>query len=329
MLPRETELMLCTLVAEPFDRAGWIFEPKLDGLRVLCRFDGRKWSLISRNDKPQNSFFPEIVEALKRAVRKPAILDGEVVSLDQRRQSSFRLLQQRFHLTEKNEIAQRMKRFPAVVFLFDILYFDRRDVRDLELAKRTTLLKKSVRWSRTIRFTPAIREKGAGFLRQTCRQGGEGIVAKDLSSRYTGGRTGAWLKIKCSGRQEFVIGGFTDPRRSRVGFGALLIGYFDEDGKSFRYAGKVGTGFDNKLLRELRAKLDRIETKHSRFAPDKFTPRGANVHFVKPTLLCEIAYGEWTQNALLRQPRFEGLRADKPAKSVRRERAKHLRPAAR
>jgi len=318
--------MLCTLVAAPFDKSGWIFEPKLDGLRVLCTFDGKQWRLVSRNDKSQNSFFPDIVEGLKRTTRKQALLDGEIVCLDERGQSSFRLLQQRFHLTDPTRVAHRMARFPAVLFVFDLLYLDRRDVRNLTLEERKKLLKAALRWSKVIRWTESVKEHGKRLFERTCHQGGEGIIAKDLSSRYTGGRTGAWLKIKCSGRQEFVIGGFTDPQRSRIGFGALLVGYFEEDGKTFRFAGKVGTGFNNKLLAELRQRMDKLEIDESPFANDQ-APRGANVHFVKPQLVCEIAFGEWTQNDLLRQPRFEGLRADKNATSVRRERAKPLRPA--
>jgi bifunctional non-homologous end joining protein LigD len=326
-MPAKPELMLCTLVQQPFDKANWIFEPKLDGLRVLCIFDGRDWRLVSRNGKLQNAFFPEIVQGLARSVRKRVILDGEIVSLDEHGRSSFRLLQQRFHVTNAAVVQFRMKRFPAVVYLFDVLYHDRSDVRGLELGERKKLLKKAIRWNDVVRWTDATKEKGIAFFEETCREGGEGIVAKDLSSRYTGGRTGAWLKIKCSGRQEFVIGGFTDPQGSRVGFGALLIGYYDEDGATLRYAGKVGTGFDDKLLADLRKRMDRLEIKHSPFVDDEEVPHGTKVHFVKPQLVAEIAFSEWTQNGLLRHPRFEGLREDKKPTSVRRERAKPLRPS--
>ena len=326
-MTQKPDLMLCTLVANPFDKADWIFEPKLDGLRVLCAFDGRQWRLVSRNDKLQNSFFPDIVEGLRKSIRKQVVLDGEIVCLDERGQSSFRLLQQRFHLTDPTRVTQRMKRFPAVLFVFDVLYLDHLDLRPLPLLERKKLLKKALRWSKVIRWIESVKQHGTRLFEQICRHGGEGIIAKDLSSRYTGGRSGVWLKIKCSGRQEFVIGGFTDPQRSRVGFGALLVGYFEEDGKTFRFAGKVGTGFNNKQLAEMRREFDRLEMKQSPFVDSEKIPRGEHVHFVKPQLVCEIAFGEWTQNDLLRQPRFEGLRADKKATSVRRERAKALRPA--
>jgi DNA ligase D-like protein (predicted ligase) len=325
-MPADPELMLCTLVAQSFEKPNWIFEPKLDGLRVLCTFDGRDWRLVSRNDKLQNAFFPEIVQGLARSVRKRVILDGEIVSLDEHGRSSFRLLQQRFHVTNAAVVQFRMKRFPAVIYLFDILYHDHADVRGLELGERKKLLKRAIRWNDTVRWTESVKEKGIPFFEKACREGGEGIVAKDLHSRYSGGRTGAWLKIKCSGRQEFVIGGFTDPQGSRVGFGALLVGYYDEDGKTLRYAGKVGTGFDDKLLADLRKRMNQIEISKSPFADDQ-APRGATVHFVRPQLVAEIEFGEWTQNDLLRQPRFQGLRDDKKPTSVRRERAKRLRPS--
>src|SRR5207249_3148665 len=141
-------------------------------------------------------------------------LDGEIVCLDERGQSSFRLLQQRFHLVDPARVAQRMKKYPAVLFVFDILYLNHRDVRETPLAERKKLLKKALRCSKTIRWTDSVKERGTSLFNETCKHGGEGIIAKDLSSSYSGGRTGAWLKIKCSGRQEFVIGGFSDPQRS-------------------------------------------------------------------------------------------------------------------
>jgi bifunctional non-homologous end joining protein LigD len=314
--------MLCSLVAEPFDSPEWIFEPKYDGLRVICRFDGSQLQLISRNDKPQNLQFPDVVSALKRAIGKPVILDGEIVCLDSKGQSSFRLLQQRFHLTDEIEIARRVEQFPAYLYAFDILYFEDQDLRDRPLVERKRRLRSAVRWSSQIRLTPVTRGKGVEMFKKTCRAGGEGIVAKRLSSRYLAERSGDWLKIKCSGRQEFVIGGWTDPQRSRVGLGALLVGYYSDDGKQLIYAGKVGTGFTRQTLLDLREKLDKIKSSGNAFDAGN-PPTGEHVHWVKPKLVAEIAYAEWTQNGLLRQPRFEGLRPDKKPTSVRRERAKN------
>jgi DNA ligase D-like protein (predicted ligase) len=318
-IPRDVQLMLCTLVPNPFDDPDWIFEPKLDGLRVLCRFDGKRVTLISRNEKSQDFQFPDVVAALRKSLTKPAILDGEIVCLDERGKSSFRALQQRFQLTDAGVVAERAKRFPAYLYVFDLLYYDRCDARPLPLRDRKRLLKKALKWSSRIRWTPLTRGKGIAMLRQTCRAHGEGIVGKRLDAPYVGARSEGWVKIKCAMRQEFVIGGFTEPQRSRVGLGALLVGYYD-DGK-FRYAGKVGTGFNNELLIDLRKRLERIEQAASPFAVGK-PPRGEHVHWVKPRLVGEFGFAEWTQNDLLRQPRFEGLRMDKKPTLVRRERPK-------
>src|SRR3954452_20189773 len=243
-MPKHVEPMLCTLVDKPFDDQKWIFEPKLDGLRVVCRFDGKRVSLLSRNDKPQNFQFPEIVQALQRSLTAPAILDGEIVCLDEEGRPSFRKLQQRFHITSAEMVKRRAAEYPAYIYLFDLLFIDGTDARDQPLTKRKQLLKAAIsKWRSPLFFTPGTRSKGTALLEETCRHGGEGIVAKRLDSIYTSDRSGAWLKIKCSGRQEFVIGGWTDPQRSRVGLGALLVAYYSDDGKRLIYAGKVGTGF--------------------------------------------------------------------------------------
>jgi DNA ligase D-like protein (predicted ligase) len=321
-LPRRFELMKCALVDQAFDKPGWIFEPKLDGLRVLCIFDGEEWTLLSRNDKPQNFQFPDIEAALIKAIKKPCVLDGEIACLDENGKSSFRLLQQRFHLTQESIVQARMKKFPAHLFLFDILYYEKFDLRSQQLAARKIILHQVVKWKDPLLFTDANPTHGKEMFKDACQRGEEGIIAKRLDSRYTGDRSGSWLKIKCSGRQEFVIGGFTEPQGSRVGFGALLVGYYDDAGK-FQYAGKVGTGFTDKLLRDLHEQLARIEIDKNPFA-NNAGPRGGEVHYVKPRLVAEIAFAEWTQNHMLRQPRFQGLRTDKASTSVRRELPSHV-----
>jgi bifunctional non-homologous end joining protein LigD len=311
--------MLCTLVAEPFDNPAWGFEPKLDGLRVLGRFDGRRLTLLSRNRHSQNFQFPDVEEALRTALPRPAVVDGEVVCLDQRGESSFRSLQQRFHLQDAAEVRARMKQHPAYVYLFDLLYVDRYDVTTLPLRERKQLLKEVVHWSDRVRYTEYHPGGGKALLRRACAEGREGVIGKLLSSRYVPGRSGAWVKIKCVGRQEFVIGGFTDPQRSRVGLGALLVGYYSDDGRRLVYAGKVGTGYTKETLLDLRQRLDRLGQR-SRPFDEGNPPHGEQVHWVKPRLVAEIAFGEWTQNGLLRQPRFEGLRLDKGPRQCRRER---------
>jgi DNA ligase D-like protein (predicted ligase) len=326
-LPVFVPLMLCQLVKEPFNSADWVFEPKLDGLRVLCRCNRDDIDLLSRNELHQEAQFPEIVDGLRKSVRNPALLDGEIVCLDENGRSSFRALQQRFHISDAGIVARRVKLYPAYLYVFDILFFDGDDVRGQPLSKRKKLLRRAVRWNGTIRFTPMTPEKGIPMLREACRNGEEGIVAKRTDSSYRGDRSGAWLKIKCSGRQEFVIGGFTDPQKSRVGLGALLVGYYDDDG-SFYYAGKVGTGFTNELLHDLRKRLDPLVQQQNPFTSGK-RPPAIRSHWVKPTLVCEIEYSEWTQHGQLRHPRFEGLRRDKKARDVRREKPKSLAQLAR
>ncbi|HEY7087954.1 MAG TPA: non-homologous end-joining DNA ligase [Tepidisphaeraceae bacterium] len=314
--------MLCTLVKDAFDDQAWIFEPKLDGMRLLVRFDGTNLTLLSRNQKSQNLQFPEIVEGLAESLHKPAILDGEIVSLDEYGQSRFRHLQQRFHVEDPSEIKARARRFPAYLYVFDILWLSGNDLTAQPLERRKAILKRAVAWSSVIRHTRSVTGKGIQMLRQACREGSEGIIAKRLGAPYLPGeRSGDWLKIKCLGRQEFVIGGFTDPQRSRVGLGALLVGYYDDTGSRLIYAGKVGTGFTNEDLLSLRKQLDKFETSTNVFDEGN-PPRGPQVHSVRPKLVAEIAYAEWTQNGLLRQPRFEGLRTDKSSPEVRLERPK-------
>jgi bifunctional non-homologous end joining protein LigD len=324
-LPRAPSPMLCTLVAEPFNNKDWIFEPKYDGLRVIGVFDGQRLTLLSRNHQPQNLQFPDIVAALQASLRYPAIVDGEVVCFDAQGRTSFRSLQQRFHLKDAAEVQERMQQYPAYLYLFDLLYVDRFDVSRLPLDKRKELLREAVDWSEHIRWTPFQEGEGMRLWRQACREESEGIVGKLRSSRYVHGRSDAWVKIKCLARQEFVIGGFTDPQRTRVGLGALLAGYYSDDGKRLLYAGKVGTGYTHEMLLDLRQRLDPLEQAASPFHRAD-VPHDEHVHWVKPQLVAEIAFGEWTQNGMLRQPRFEGLRPDKRPKECRRERPQQAVP---
>jgi bifunctional non-homologous end joining protein LigD len=316
-MPDAPAPMLCTLVDAAFDSPDWAFEPKLDGLRVLARFDGGALTLLSRNNKPQESRFPEIAEGLRRSLRHPAIIDGEVVCLDEAGKSSFRELQQRFHLDDTGEIRRRMERHPAFLYVFDVLYLDRFDVTRLPLSRRRALLGEAVAWSDRIRLTTSGPAKGIEAWERACEASEEGIIGKRLDSRYVPGRSDAWVKIKCVGRQEFVIAGWTDPKRSRVGLGALLVGYYE--GGGLRYAGKVGTGYTREVLLDLRSRLDELDRKSNPF-DDGEPPLGEAVHWVEPRLVAEIAFAEWTQNGLLRQPRYEGLRPDKKAIECRRER---------
>jgi DNA ligase D-like protein (predicted ligase) len=308
--------MLCTLLKIPPTGEDWIFEPKYDGLRVLAHFDGRAVTLLSRNDNSQNVAFPDIVESLKNAFRHRVIVDGEVVCLDAHGHSSFRALQQRFHIQNADEARSRAQRHPAYVYLFDILYIDKYDVRKLPLEDRKQLLESAVVWSDRVRWTPPLKGDGESNLRKACGEGREGIIGKLRASPYVGARGAGWVKIKCTGRQEFVIGGFTEPHASRVGLGAILVGYYDADGKTLHYAGKVGTGFTNEMLRDLQRQLESERRPTSPFV-DLAERQG--VHWVEPKLVAEVAFTEWTQHGALRHPRFEGMRTDKSPRECRRE----------
>ena len=242
-----------------------------------------------------------------------------MVCFDEEGRTSFRALQQRFHLKNAAEVELRRKRYPAYIYLFDLLYLDRYDLTQLPLTERKRLLREAVRWSNAVRWTDSHEGEGVPLLRQACRDGTEGIIGKHADSRYSAGRSSWWVKIKCLGRQEFVIGGYTDPQRSRVGLGALLVGYYSDDGKRLIYAGKVGTGYTKDLLLDLRGRLGKLEQPTSPF-DEGDPPDGAQVHWVQPRLVAEVAFSEWTQNGRLRQPRFEGLRTDKRPRECRRER---------
>lgn len=322
-MPDSTGLMLCTAMDEPFNDPEWIFEPKLDGLRILVQFDGEDVYLFSRNGNRQEVQFPEIVQALKESLRYPALLDGEIVCLDPNGQPSFKELQQRLHIEDSQTVQTRVRQHPAYAYFFDILYLDQFEVTHLPLFRRKELLRAALDWSDRLRWTDVHEERGKRFFTKTCRAHGEGIVAKRKKGIYVGSRGGDWVKIKCTHRQEFVVIGFTDPKGSRLGLGALLVGYYSDGDKKLVYAGKVGTGFDTAILRDLRERLDRITRANSPL-PARDIDMGPDVHWVEPLLVAEIKFGSWTHHGMLRHPRFEGLRLDKNPEEVRRETPRHL-----
>jgi DNA ligase D-like protein (predicted ligase) len=277
--------MAATLVDAPFDHPDWLFEPKLDGLRVQARYGGRDLTLLSRNGKPQEAMFPDVATVLRAALDRPAVLDGEVVCFDEQGRTSFRALQQRFHLTDPDEIRERADRFPAFLFLFDLLWLGGHDLTGEPLAERQRRLRGAVTWSDRVRWTE-FREGTGKALFRACRRGEEGIIGKLRTSRYVGRRDPAWVKVKYLGRQEFVLGGFTDPQRSRVGIGALLVGYYE--GEKLLYAGKVGTGYTKETLLDLRKRLGRLERSTPPF-DEGGLPTGAGAHWVRPELVAETS----------------------------------------
>ena len=304
--------MLATLTHQHFSSPDWIYERKLDGERVIAVRPGRSAELYSRNHLRIDGAYPEVAEALNRQDAGDFTVDGEVVAFEGSR-TSFARLQRRMQ-TRDPEQARRTG-VAVYYYVFDVVHIDGHDITQLPLRWRKRLLRKLFTYADPLRFTTHRNTEGERFHAEACRKGWEGLIAKRAESIYVHKRSTDWLKFKCVNSQEFVIGGYTDPAGSRVGFGALLIGYYD-DGE-FRYAGKVGTGFDERTLRDLDERLRRLETSESPFA-DKVP--GRDVHFVKPELVCEIGFTEWTVDGRLRHPRFLGLRRDKKPREVVRER---------
>ena len=298
--------MLATLTERRFSDPEWVFERKMDGVRGLAFRNGRRVRLLSRNRLDMGRY-PEILEALGDQPAGDFVVDGEVVGFHGR-QTSFSTLQRR-------GLGFRTR---VLFYVFDLVHLDGHDLTRLPLRRRKALLRGALRFADPVRYLPHRLEHGERYHREACEKGWEGVIAKRGSSPYAAGRSGDWLKLKCVADQELVIGGFTEPRGSRTGLGAVLVGYF-EDGE-LTYAGKVGTGFDRLLLTELRQELDRLKrdtppfTRHRGLMPER------DVHWVEPVLVAQIGFAEWTGDGRLRHPRFMGLRRDKAAAEVVRER---------
>jgi bifunctional non-homologous end joining protein LigD len=297
--------MLATLVDAPFDREGWIFEVKWDGNRVLAQVEPDQVRLLSRNGKDLTRLYLPIAEDLLDLDRS-AILDGEVVVLDSKGRSDFGALQ-RYPETGAGDLAY---------MVFDCLRLDGRDLTGLPLLQRREALKPLVRGMAHVGFSEAVARDGIGFFQAARKRGLEGIMAKDGASPYLPGRRSRfWLKIKVHARQEAVIGGYTEGRGARRSLGALVLGV--HEGTRLRYIGHVGAGLDEPARAALAKSLARLEQPASPFA-DVFKTH-APVHWVKPELVCEVKFQEWTADGRLRQPVFLGLRADKEPREVTRE----------
>ncbi len=299
----------------------WQCEVKLDGYRAVAVVNDGEVELWSRNHKLLTADFPKIEEGLKRLRCRNAVIDGEIVALDPKGRSRFQLLQNRGLESEGNEI---------VYYVFDLMHLDGESLVDLPLRRRRekmeALLKKL---GRQLRLSPAFQVEPAALFAAAQKNDLEGIVAKAPDSLYEADRrSGAWIKCKVQAEQEFVIGAFTPPRRSRQYLGAILVGYFE--GGRLRYAGKVGTGFSEATLGALHAKFmglrrescpfsDLPLLRSARFGTGMSLSEMAKVTWIEPTLVAQIKFAEWTDDGLLRQPVFLGLRRDKKAKDVHRE----------
>lgn len=274
--------MLATLAEALPGGGNWIFEHKLDGIRALVYAEGGAVKLFSRNRRPLDAAYPELVDAVAHAIRGDAVLDGEVVAVDPKSGlSSFSLLQRRSQLRD----ADRASRTGVEVriYLFDCLYYEGIDLTGLPLIERKRVLRDVVWFDDTILFTPYRTRGAAAMLRQACAHGAEGVVAKRAESSYVSARTTDWLKVKCINQQEFVIGGFTPPQGAREWLGALLVGYYD-DGGELRYAGKVGTGYNSKTLELLHRRLVPLRRRHPPFAPGPLPSRLATWVTPRPRL---------------------------------------------
>jgi DNA ligase D-like protein (predicted ligase) len=310
-----TALMLATLTDRRDFGDDWLLERKFDGQRCVARKAGGEVRLESRTAKDLTSTYPEVGGAVASQQVRDLLLDGEVVSYDGA-QTSFSRLQQR--LGVGNPSAEKVAAYPVVFCVFDLLMVDGDDLRDQPLLDRRARLTATISPSAALQPSEAWRGDSERRFAQACGAGWEGLIAKRAQASYVPGRSRDWLKLKCVWEQEFVIGGYTDPSGGRTDFGALLVGYYD-DGR-LRYAGKVGTGYSEATLRDLGARLRELETLESPFVDARPIPRGT--HWIRPELVAQVGFAEWTNDGRLRQPRFLGLRDDKRPAEVLRERSR-------
>jgi bifunctional non-homologous end joining protein LigD len=301
---------LATLVAAPPAGDEWLHELKFDGYRILCRIEKGRVTLWSRNARDWTAQFPGIASAASQLPVRAALLDGEIAVLLPNGTTSFQALQNALSAGDRGQL---------VYFVFDLLHLDGQDLTGAPLEARKTALEELIGTGRDgpIRYSAHVVGQGEAFFRQACRRSLEGVVSKRRDRPYEPGRGRSWLKVKCIQEQEFVVGGFTEPKGTRAGLGALLLGVHD-DGDGLAYAGKVGTGFTGAAARRLRERLDGLRVEKS---PFRRPPPGAReARWVKPELVAEVEFTEWTTDGRLRHPSFKGLREDKPAGEVVRER---------
>lgn len=296
-IPFRVQPMLATLVRKPFDKPGWVYEEKYDGIRILAYKEGKNVRLLSRNDIDRTKGFPKIVDAIRTLKPSTLLLDGELVVFDSKNVSRFQLLQQ-----GKGE---------AVYAVFDCLYDQGKDLRRRPLSERRAAMEKSLRPPGVLIPSRRLAANGLEAYREAKKHDFEGLVAKDASSPYVEGRSTNWLKVKVHQEDEFVIAGFTKPSGARRHFGALLLGAYR--GGKLHYVGKVGTGFNESLLASLSKKFKPLKIDRPPFVDP---PRERDVTYIEPKLVAQISFQEWTADMKLRQPVFLGLRDDKKPTEV-------------
>jgi bifunctional non-homologous end joining protein LigD len=320
-MPTVIHPMLATSIAKAFDDPDWLFEIKWDGYRAIAFVADGKVRLVSRSQNDLTAQFPELGSLSEFVDAKRAILDGEIVALDDGGRPSFSLMQQRTGFQPGKHRLQRREGVPVLYYAFDLLYLDGFDLRRVALELRKQALQERIKAGAVIHFSDHYAEKGLDLFEAAKQRGLEGIVAKKRSSIYEEQRTRDWLKIKITQRQECVIGGYTDPEGSREYFGALVLGLYDRQ-KRLIHVGQVGTGFDHNALKDMFARMQPLKTKQNPFYGEIGGLR--KVHFVRPELVAEIKFAEWTHETAeggmkLRAPVFMGLRSDKSAEECRLE----------
>jgi len=314
-LPEKFTPELATLVdSPPQDPADWIFEVKFDGYRMLARIENGEARLITRNANDWTDKLLSLKDELERMGLPDGWYDGEIVVHDDSGKPNFGLLQLAFDGVRTADIEY---------FLFDIPYCGGYDLRDVPLVERRAALEAILKGakSKRVRFSAEFGDNPQELVVAACRIGLEGVIGKRRDSRYVSRRSPEWIKLKCGLRQEFVIGGWTDPKGSRKGIGSLLLGTYDREGV-LRYAGNVGSGFNHASLTDIRERLEALASDESPFPP-RAVP-GRQHHWVKPTLVAEVSFSEWTSAGAVRHPVFQGLRSDKPAKGITREEPRHI-----
>jgi bifunctional non-homologous end joining protein LigD len=320
-MPAKIHPMLATSVDEPFDNPGWLFEIKWDGYRAIAFIGDGAVRLVSRNQNDLSAQFPELRNLPKFVKAQSAILDGEIVALDEQGRPSFSLMQQRTGFQPGKRRLPRREGVPVLYYAFDLLYLDGYDLRRVSLEKRKELLQSVLENGDVVHFSDHYAEKGRALFEAVGQRGLEGIVAKKRDSAYQEERSREWLKIKITQRQECVIGGYTNPEGSRQYFGSVVLGLYDKRGRLI-HVGQAGSGFDQKSLKEIFDRLKPLATKTNQFYGEIGGLR--QVHFVRPELVAEIKFSEWTHETAeggmkLRAPVFLGLRFDKDPKECRLE----------
>jgi bifunctional non-homologous end joining protein LigD len=312
-MPEQINPMLATLVDDPFSDPDWIFETKWDGFRSVCFIDHGQARFVSRNQIEMTPQYPELVNVPKQLTAKRAILDGEIVALDEQGMPRFQLLQNKLRI--RSGSYAKATRAQIVYFVFDLLYCDGYDLMNCPVVERKALLEQILRPASFVKYADHVEAQGKEFFRQIEKFRLEGMIAKRAASKYVQKRTSDWLKVKTVMRSEVVVGGYTQPRGTRSYFGSLVCGLYK--GKNLHYVAHTGGGFNEKTLASIHKLMQPLKTDKSPFikAPKTNEP----VQWLTPKLVAEVKFSEWTADERMRQPIFLGLREDKKPQDCRFE----------